>query len=398
MSWNEPGSGDKNPWGNGSGGKRPASPDLEEVIRNVRKKFGGGFGGSGGKGAENLFASWPLLVIVAVGWWLYQSVYIVDEGFESVELRFGKHTSTLGAGLHMVLWPIEQKRLVNTQQINTIEVGFRDTTGTRKGTVPTEALMLTNDENIVDVNLIVQYNIKSAEDLLFSVGHVDDPGVIDGVVRGSTESALREVVGDTKMDGVLTEERGIVNVETLELLQVILDRYTTGIHVIAVEMQQAQAPEEVRDAFDDVVKADQDKVTFVNEAEAYANDIIPRARGQAARILQEADAYKETIVAKAAGEASRFEQILTEYKAAPEVTRKRLYLESMESVLSSTNKVIIDQQGGNSLMYLPIDRLIGERQGNPATSVTVQPLQQSGSSSTAIATERDRADRGQEIR
>lgn len=395
MSWNEPGSGNKNPWGNGSGEKRQDTPDLEDVIRNVRKKFSGGFGGKGG---DSLFASWPLLVIVAVGWWLYQSVYAVQEGYESVELRFGEHTSTLGAGLHMIFWPIEQKRLVNTQQINTIEVGFRDATGTRKGTVPTEALMLTNDENIVDVNLIVQYDIKSAENLLFNVGHIDSPGVIESVVRGATESALREVVGNTTMDGVLTEERGQVNVGTLVLVQDILDRYDTGINVIAVEMQQAQAPEEVRDAFDDVVKADQDKERFVNEAQAYANDIIPRARGQSARILQEADAYKETIIAKATGEASRFDQILTEYKLAPAVTRKRLYLESMESVFSSTNKVLIDQSGGNSLMYLPIDKLVGERRDNPATSVTVQPVTTTGGSSTVTTTDRDRIERGREVR
>jgi membrane protease subunit HflK len=258
--------------------------------------------------------------------------------------------------------------------------------------------MLTNDENIVDVNLIVQYDIKSAENLLFNVGHIDSPGVIESVVRGATESALREVVGNTTMDGVLTEERGQVNVGTLVLVQDILDRYDTGINVIAVEMQQAQAPEEVRDAFDDVVKADQDKERFVNEAQAYANDIIPRARGQSARILQEADAYKETIIAKATGEASRFDQILTEYKLAPAVTRKRLYLESMESVFSSTNKVLIDQSGGNSLMYLPIDKLVGERRDNPATSVTVQPVTTTGGSSTVTTTDRDRIERGREVR
>jgi membrane protease subunit HflK len=397
MSWNEPGSGDKGPWGNGSGGKRPDSPDLEDVIRNVRKKFGGGFGGSGGKGGEGLFASWPLLLIVAAGWWLYQSVYIVDEGFESVELRFGKHTGTQGAGLNMVLWPIEQKRLVNTQQINTIEVGYRDATGTRKGSVPTEALMLTNDENIVDVNLTVQYNIKSAEDLLFNIGHVDGPLVIDAVVRGATESALREIVGNTKMDGVLTEERGLVTDQTMVLLQSILDRYNTGINVLAVEMQQAQAPEEVRDAFDDVVKADQDRERFVNEAEAYANDIIPRARGQAARILQEADAYKETVIAKASGEASRFDQILTEYTVAPDITRKRLYLETMETVFSNTNKVMLDQQGGgNSLMYLPIDKLVGERREPAGSSVTVQSMP--STSNMPVTNERAGADRGREIR
>ena len=215
------------------------------------------------------------------------------------------------------------------------------------------------------------------QNLIFNVGSVEQPGVLDDVVRGATESALREVVGGTKMDDLLTQGRNLIDTNTQELLQVILDRYKTGIQIDSIEIQDAKPPREVRDAFDDVVKADQDKVTLVNRAEAYANDIIPKARGRAARISQEAEAYKATTIAKATGEANRFDQILTEYRKAPEITRKRLYIETMEEVLGNTNKVMVDSSNGNSLMYLPRDKIIengGKRRSTPQSNTDIEPV------------------------
>lgn len=342
MPWNEPGSG-KSPNNN-----RGEGPDLQDMINNIKSGFGGGKKEPGS--GPSMF---PIVLLALAGYWLWNSIYTVSEGVQSVELRLGKYTKTEGAGLHHMWWPLEKNLMVNTQKVRTVEVGYRG--GSAK---PDEALMLTNDENIVDVTMAVQYTIKSVEDLFFNIGNVEQAGVLDDVVRGATESALREVVGSTKMDALLTQGRNIVDANTKELLQVILDRYKTGIQVDSIEIQDAKPPREVRDAFDDVVKADQDKVTSVNRAEAYANDIIPRARGRAARILQEAEAYKVTTIAKATGETDRFNQILKEYLKAPEITRKRLYLETMETVLSKTNKVMVDSKSGNNLMYLPIDKII----------------------------------------
>jgi membrane protease subunit HflK len=379
MPWNEPGSS-----GNNSGGGRKPNgrstgragdvPDLGDVIQSVRKRFGGGGGGggSGSAGGDSIFPGWPIIVGLLAVAWLFNSVYIVDEGYNSVELRFGKHTGTYGAGLNMVLWPIEEKRIIDVDSVRPLTVGYRETDANQKQAVRGEAQMVTTDENIVDVELTVQYNIKSAEDLVFNVAEVEFRGGIDAVVRGSTESALREVVGSKTMDGVLTDERTAVEIETRILLQDILDRYQTGINVLSVELQASRAPQEVQHAFDDVVKADQDYVRLKNEAEAYGLSVVQIAEGRAKRIEQEANAYRETVVAKAEGEASRFEQVLTEYQKAPEVTRERLYIDTMEQVLSSTSKVMIDQQsGGNSLMYLPLDKLV-ENSGRNAPNAPVR--------------------------
>ena len=227
--------------------------------------------------------------------------------------------------------------------------------------------MLTADENIVDIELAVQYNVKGPTDLVFNVAEY--PNNTEAVVRGATESALREVVGGNGMDFVLTDGRPEVAQETRALLQLILDRYNTGINIIAVEMQDAQPPNEVKPAFDDAVKAREDQVRLTNEAEAYANDIIPRARGRAARILQQAEAYKAAVIARSEGEASRFSQILAEYQQAPDITRDRLYLESLEQVLTNSSKLMLDQQGGNNVIYLPLDQLLRQRRlGSAGTS------------------------------
>ena len=384
MAWNQQGPENKDPWGQGNG--RGGPPDLDQVIRDLQKKLsgifgksssrGGGGGGSGGgkgKGLSLGRTGGSLLAIVVVGLWIASGFYVVAQSEQGVELRFGKFQEVKPAGLrwHMP-YPIELVEIVNVQQVRTVEVGYRTREGgtTRDGAtqlvlVPREALMLTADENIIDIQFAVQYNIRDPRDLLFKVS---EPA--DQVVRQATESAVREIVGRSSMDFVITGGRAEIAFETRELLQNILDRYQTGITVRAVEMQNAQPPAEVKDAFDDAVRAREDEERLKNEAEAYANDIIPKARGAAARIVQESEGYKESVIATSQGEASRFLQVLEEYNLAPGVTRDRLYLEAMEEVLSRSTKLVIDQgSNSNNVMYLPLDQLIRRQQEIAGTYV-----------------------------
>ena len=379
MPWNQPGSGgNKDPWGGGGGRQSP--PDLDDIVKNVQKNLSGLFGGkSGGGGGENRTSGGSgapnkvgifIAVLAAIGLWTWQSLYTIQQGYIGIELRFGEYSETTQAGLQWAWWPIEEVTIVNIQKVNTVEVGYR-TSGTNRqsSSVPREALMLTADENIVDLELAIQYNVKNPTDLVFNVAEY--PFNTEAVVRGATESALREIVGSAELDFVLTDGRPEVAQATKSLLQLILDRYQTGINILAVEMQDAQPPKEVKPAFDDAVKAREDQVRLINEAEAYANDITPRARGRAARIIQEAQAYKAAVTAHADGEASRFSQILTEYQNAPDITRDRLYLESIEEVLSNSSKLMIDQKGGNNVIYLPLDQLLRQRRvESSATSST----------------------------
>ena len=364
MPWNEPGSGnsgDRDPWGNGNRNKGNQSPDIDQIIDNVRRRFGGGSGGGGG---GNALPSFLLIAVLLFGAWAFRSFYTVQEGYESIELRFGEYHETVGAGLNFVFWPIEENFIINSKNIRTLEVGFRkDTdTGSGRGSIQKEAQMLTTDENIADVSLAVQYNISNVEDLLFQVADLDASRyqdlVIDSVVRGSTESALREVVGSTTMDDLFNQGRTTVETRTKTKLQTILDRYQTGINIIAAEMQAAQPPQEVREAFDNINKADQLEQQLIKESKAYEEKVVLEAEGQAARLIAEAEGYKKAIIAQAAGESERFTRILTEYQKAPEVTRKRLYIETMEQVLGNTNKVVIDQEGGNNMIYLPLDQIM----------------------------------------
>ncbi|MBX2849382.1 MAG: FtsH protease activity modulator HflK [Acidiferrobacterales bacterium] len=376
MPWNEPGSGnsgnqDKDPWGSGNRNRGNQGPDLEEIINNVRKRFGGG-GNSGRSrksgGGFGVGGFSPLLILLVLGIvaWGFQAFYTVQEGYESIELRFGKYRQTVGAGLQFVWWPIEDKVIINSKNIRTAEIGFRKDTGTSRGSVPQEAQMLTTDENIADVSLAVQYNISNVEDLYFNVGSLEANAyvdyVVDSVVRGATESALREVVGSTTMDDLFNKGRSVVETRTSDLVQRILDRYQTGINVVAVEMQAALPPIEVREAFDNVNKADQLEQQLMKEARAYEEKVVLEAQGQAARMIAEANGYKEAVIARSSGESERFSRILAEYQKAPEVTRKRLYLETMEQVLGNSNKVMIDQEGGNNMMYLPLDQIMQNRQ------------------------------------
>ena len=393
MPWKQPGSNgsnDQDPWNQNDGqndgqrdgqrrGRRDGPPDLDDILRDLKNRFdsllGGAFGGSrrgGGNGGEgggrvNLPGGGMigLVLLVGLGFWLFSGVYTVDQGEQAIELRFGKYQESKDAGLHWhIPMPFETVEIINTQHVNTVEVGYRKGASTLT-TVPREALMLTQDENIIDIQFAVQYDIKDPTHLLFNVSEFNPRTMAESVVRQATESAVREIVGRSTMDFAITEGRARLAAETKSLVQRILDRYQTGINVRTVEMQNAQPPSQVKNAFDDVVRAREDEERIKNLAQAYANDIIPKARGFAARITQEAEAYKESTVAKAEGQASRFEQVLTEYQKAPEVTRERLYIETMEQVLSNSSKMLIDQQGGNSVMYLPLDQLLRDRGVRP---------------------------------
>ena len=348
MSWNEPPDGNKNkdPWGkNGSNG---GPPDLDEIVRRMQRGFGGIFGKKPSKGGGSIFP-FSVVIILLIAWLVFDMTYLVDQQQRGVVPRFGKYVTTLDPGLNIRLpRPIEKVTKVNVGQVRSI---------THK------ASMLTQDENIVDVEVAVQWRIGTATDFLFNVF---DPFP---TLRQVTESAVREVIGKSELDFVLTEGRSEIAQKIQILIQDVLDDYESGIYISSVEMQPAKPPEEVKAAFDDAIKAREDEQRLVNEAEAYRNDIIPKARGAAARLREESNGYKARVIAKAEGEASRFEQLLIEYQRAPKVTRERLYLDAIESVFSNTNKVLIDNDNGNSLMYLPIDRLIDNNTNKkPSTS------------------------------
>ena len=366
MSWNEPGGGKKDPWSGRN--KENGPPDLDEVIRSFQEKLGGIFGGGSG-GGDSEGGSLKSLGFIAAGaivLWGLSGLYIVDEGKRGVETRFGAYVSTTEPGLS---WrfpsPIEQVQVVDVQNVQVIEVGYRSGGGQGTGSVPREALMLTKDENIVDVRLAVQYQIKNAKDFAFNVLN---PAA---TLKQVTESAERGVIGHSTMDFVLTEGRSEIVAEIQTEIQKVMDSYQSGIIITTVNLQDAQPPEQVQGAFEDAIKAREDEQRLINEAEAYSNEVVPVARGAASRKVQEAEAYKERVIAQATGEVSRFGQLLKEYKKAPTVTRQRIYLESMEEVLSNTSTVMVDVKGGNNLLYLPLDKL-----GNKtATTGTVNNMQ-----------------------
>ncbi|MCW5600513.1 FtsH protease activity modulator HflK [Nitrosomonas sp.] len=362
-------------WGRRKGNSSP--PDLDEVLRNFSQKINDLFGRKGGGGSGNeerpggegprrqSSGSIVVLIFLLLGVWLASGFYIVDEGQRGVVLRFGKHVDTTQAGLRWhIPYPIEKVEAVNVSQVRTVEIGYRNNVRSK---VLKESLMLTDDENIIDIQFAVQYILNDPENFLFNNR---DP---DSAVLQVAESAIREAIGKSKMDFVLYEGREEVTARTTELMQTILDRYEIGITVSRVTMQNAQPPEQVQAAFDDAVKAGQDRERQRNEGQAYANDVIPRARGAAARLMEEASGYQQRVISSAEGDASRFEQILVEYSKAPGVTRDRLYIDMMQQVLSNTSKILIDQEGGNNLLYLPLDKLIqmdGSVQRQPMTMQT----------------------------
>jgi len=366
-------------WGNRN---NDGPPDLDEVLRQFTRKLNRLFGRTGNTGnqAPDSEKNIPILPIIGliVVIWFATGFYIVDQGSRGVVLRFGKHieTTTPGPRWHMP-YPIESVTVVNMEQVRTIEVGYRSEGGAGRNKELRESLMLTDDENIIDLQFAVQYNLKNVEESLFNNRFGEDSGRstigTEDAVRGIAESAIREVVGKSKLDFALYEGREEIVASTKKLMQSILDRYKTGVSVVSVTMQNSQPPEQVQAAFDDAVRAKQDLDRQINEGQAYANDVIPKARGTASRLLAEAAGYKLRVENEAQGNASRFEQVLTQYQRAPEVTRQRMYLDNQEQVMSSVSKVIVDQKGGNSLLYLPLDKLLsaagaGNTTGTSATA------------------------------
>lgn len=373
-------------------------PDLDEVMRDLSRKINTLFGKGGGNQSnpqssrpQSSNINFPLLPIVGlVGLvWLATGFYIVDQGSLGVVQRFGKvadETTEPGPRWHLP-YPIESVQVVNMEQVRRLEVGYRSNAEGSGGKtrLPKESLMLTEDENIIDLQFAVQYNLNNAKDYLFNNRSTDD------AVMSAAETAIREVVGKNKLDDLL--QKGLA--DTSERMQAILDSYKAGVKIISVSLQSAQPPEQVQEAFEDVNRANQDNQRQINEGEAYANDVIPKARGTASRLLAEAAGYKLKIESEARGNASRFDQILAQYNNAPEVTRQRLYLDAQEQIMSSVSKVIVDQKSGNSLLYLPLDKLINAS-GNDAVqqSQSMQSLNPQPDAAPAVnpagATDRSR--------
>jgi len=346
-------------------------PDLDELVKDLKSKVNNVFklkpkntsNGNGSQppsnnsGDSGIIKPLPIIIVIFLVW-LATGFYIVDQGSRGIVLTFGKNTGITQPGPRWhIPYPIETVEIVNQEQVRTIEVGYRSL-GEGATQQLKESLMLTGDENIIDLQFAVQYNLKSVEDFLFNNRSVESS------VRGAAETAIREVVGKSDMDFVLYEGREEIAIKTKSLMQSILDLYQTGINITSVTMQNAQPPQQVQAAFDDAVKAKQDLERQKNEGQAYANDIVPKARGTASRLTAEANGYKISIENEALGNASRFDQILAEYIRAPEVTKKRLFLETQEQIMSTVSKIVIDQKGSNSLLYLPLDKIIKNSSNN----------------------------------
>ena len=363
MAWNEPGgnSNNQDPWGSGGGGRRGGGdqkgpPDLDEAFRKLQDSLNGMFGGKkrsggssgGGAGRRGGFGLVWIGLVLLLAVWLFNAIYIVDEQEQAVILRFGKYHETVGPGLNIYFPPFDRKFQANV---------------TRERSYSKQGQMLTEDENIIEVPLTVQYKIN---DLQAFVLNVEDP---EASLQHATDSAVRHVVGSTAMDQVLTEGREAMAGEVKERLQRFLDNYGTGIVVTQVNLQSAAAPREVQEAFDDVIRAREDEQREKNQAESYANGVIPEARGQAQRMLEEASGYRDAVISRAQGEADRFTKLVAEYRKAPEVTRERLYLETMQEVMGNTSKVLVTgDKGQNNLLYLPLDKMIDSRGGSSSSS------------------------------
>jgi len=389
VAWNEPGgSGGKDPWGQRR--KEQGPPDLDQVLKNIRDRLSGLFGGGsgGGRGTSPGKRINPiglgLIILVALILWMLTGFYVINQGERGIELKFGQKNEVTGPGLHWHLpWPVERVEKVNVDQVSTLSIGRRGDKGASGGA--DSGFMLTEDENIVVVEFTVQYKIKDASDYKFNVR---DP--VSTIIQ-AMESASREVVGKSQLDFIITEGQLEVSDKTQKLLQEILDRYKSGIQIVKVQMQKVSPPEEVKSAFDDATKAREDGARIIKEAEAYSNDIIPRARGAASRLIQEAQGYKASVMARAEGDARRFTSIVGEYVKAPGVTRDRMYIETMEQVLSNTTKILIDQKGSN-VLYLPLDRMMqnASGSGDAGPVQSLQPLPDALDSTPTGLRERER--------
>jgi membrane protease subunit HflK len=360
MTWNEPGgSRDKDPWGGRNDDQGP--PDLDEVMKKLQDKLGGLFGGRGGRGGgaasggQKSLIGLILLAVVVI--WGLSGIYIVDAGKRGVVMQFGAYHGTTDPGLHWIPKFFQSVEIVDVENIYDEVIGDQ----------LAEAIMLTQDENILDIQFSIQYRIKNPREYLFNVQ------APDLTLRNATESAVREVVGKSTWDTVTTQGRGEVAAKIETLLQSILDSYKTGLQVTSVNMQHAREPRQVKEAFDDVNKAREDAERMKNEALAYSNDILPRARGNAARVVEEAEAYKAKVTAEAEGDASRFNEVLTQYLKAPRVTKERLYLETMEQIYSSSKKVMVDVKGGNNVLYLPLDQIIRQQKAGSVLPQSSMP-------------------------
>ena len=367
MSLNDPN------WGRG-GGNRPQGggnqgpPDLDELWRNFNRRLNDLFSRRRGGGepprmpsAAQFGGGAGLIAAVVAAVWLASGFYIVVEGQRGVELTFGKFSAETGAGLRWRLpWPIQSHEIVNMSQVRTIEVGYRNNNVKLRNNK--EALMLTDDENIVSVQFAVQYVISDAKDYLFSNRKPDETAM------QAAESAMREIIGRSRMDQILYEDRAKINLAAQKLTQAIVDRYRTGISISTVSIQAAQPPEQVQAAFSDAQNASQDRERQKNEGQAYANDIIPKAKGAASRLQQEAEGYRQRVISTAEGDATRFKQVLAEYAKAPQVTRERIYIDTLQQVYSSTSKVMLDYKGNGNLLYLPLDKLLQQAGGAVAAN------------------------------
>jgi membrane protease subunit HflK len=354
MAWNEPGGGNKDPWTNHKGNQDP--PDLDEIVRNLQNQIGRLFGGGNhGSGSEQTGKGWwGLLLGLLLFGWIITGIYIIQPAERGVVLRFGSYTGYLAEpGPHWhIPWPVERVEAVNVDEISS----FKHT-----------ATMLTQDENIVDVELTVQSRIQNAADFLFQDQNPKK------TLRDATETVVRKTIGENKLDFILTEGRGVIAISIQERVQSLMDQYKTGLLVTSVNTQPAKPPEQVKEAFDDAIKAREDKERLENKAEAYANEILPQARGEAARALADAKAYRDEIIASAEGETARFLAILKEYQKAPLITRERFYIETVESVLRASTKLFIDVPNGSSLMYLPLDQLLNNAKNSAQQHTQAQP-------------------------
>jgi membrane protease subunit HflK len=376
MAWNEPGNG-KNPWDRGQG---QGPPDLDKIIRAWQQRLvaflRGGRSSRGGSGGQSVGQPGGAAVVALAGLvlavWVATGFYRVDDAERGVVTRFGKYQESTMPGLRWHLpWPVERVERVNTNEI----VPFKQQTR-----------MLTADENIVVVDLVVQYRKADPVKYLFNVR---DP---EATLQDVSESAIREVIGKNKLDFVLLEGRTEIAVLTEKLVQQTLDEYQTGMLVTKVNLQDANFPSQVETAVQDAIKAREDRERLSFEAEAYANDVVPRARGEAVRRQQEAEGYRARVVADAQGEAARFELLLAEYKKAPEVTRRRLYLEAMEEIYGASNKILVDADGGNNLLYLPVDKILEQRRSNSVTPAPRPADPAAATDAAAAGVPRDRAD------
>ncbi len=362
MAWNEPGGNNQDPWGGGNKGKKQGPPDLDDAFRKLQEKLnslmGGGRGGSSGRGNASGSSSGMFiggLVLLAIAY-LWNAIYTVDEKERAVILRFGEYVETVGPGLHIYFPGIEEKFQERVTEYRTYNLRQQ---------------MLTEDENIVEVSMSVQYNIANIKDYVLNVAK---PLVS---LEEATQSALRHVVGSSEMHQVLTEGRETMGTDVRDRLQAYLDSYGSGLSVNKVNVESAQPPKEVQAAFDDVIRAREDEERAKNKAEAYANKVIPEARGQAQRAIEDANGYRDEIIARAEGEADRFSRLYSEYRRAPDVTRERLYLETVEEVLGNTSKVLVDVKAGGNMIYLPLDKLSSGKttsQALPPRELSAQEL------------------------